>query len=167
MGNLNRFGDDFPFAIDRKATDSDEYYKGLCQGAKVIYEMLKAGMFEDGALPLTYFSHESNRSVRYEKFLGNCEEDDERDEFIDKVYQEGFDDGVHRGIQMAQEEMGEEIYIDAEKVCKLDQLHNEILELGRRLHPSDIDILNSVLKRVVELKYDMAKDAIDEYLGYK
>ena len=37
MGELDRFGDDFPFAIDRKATDSDEYYKCLCQGAKLVY----------------------------------------------------------------------------------------------------------------------------------
>ena len=164
MGKLDRFGDDFPFAIDRKSADSEEFYRGICQGAKLVYEMLKVGIFEEGALPLTYFSHESNRSVRYEKYLGDCEEDDESD---DKVYQEGFDDGFHRGIQMAQEEMCEEIYIDTEKVCKLDQLHNEILELGRTLRPWDIDKLNAVLKRVVDLKYDVAKDAIDEYLGYK
>ena len=61
----------------------------------------------------------------------------------------------------------EDIYVDTDKICKLDQLHTEILELGRKLHPSDIDMLNAVLKRVVEMKYDVAKDAVDNYLGHK
>lgn len=57
--------------------------------------------------------------------------------------------------------------MDTEKVCKIDQLQHEILELGKKLHPSDIDKLNAILKRVVDLKYEVAKDAVDEYLGYK
>lgn len=159
------FGDDFPFSIERKATDSDEYYRGICQGAKVVYEMLNAGIFEDGSIPVTYFSKESNRGVGCDWHLEN-NADEEDDDFEDEIYEAGFDTGFKQGYQIAHEEMCEEIYVDTEKVCKLDQLHNEILELGKRLHPSDIDKLNAVLKRVVDLKYDVAKDAVDDYLGY-
>lgn len=155
------FGDNFPFSIERKPTDSNEYYSGLCQGAKAVYEMLNIGIFEDSTRPVTYFSNENDACVR-----GACSLDDYED-YEDDIYETGFDDGFRKGIQVAQDEMREEIYVDAEKVCKLDQLHNELLELGRKLHPSDIDMLNAVLKRVVDLKYDVAKDAVDDYLGYR
>ena len=167
MDKLNRFENKFPFAISRKATDSNEFYNGLCQGANLAYEMLKVGMFEDGAFPLTYFSHETNRSVTYKKYFDSCEEDDTEDECIDEVYEEGFDDGFRHGYQSAQEEVKADIFVDTDKICKIDQLQHEILELGNKLHPSDIDKLNAILKRVVDLKYEVAKDAVDEYLGYK
>ena len=168
-GNIRRyvksddrpFGDEFPFEVERKPTDSTDYYSGLCQGAKAVYEMLKIGLFEDSTKPVTYFSNENNGCVH-----GACSLDDYKD-LENELYEAGFDDGFRKGIQVAQDEMHEEIYVDAEKVCKLDQLHNELLELGRKLHPSDIDMLNSVLNRVVDLKYGVAKDAIDDYLGYK
>lgn len=155
------FGEDFPFKIERKSTDSDGYYMGICQGAKVVYEMWNTGIFEDGYMPVTYFSKENNGCMR-----GACCLDDYED-FEEDVYEAGFDDGFRKGIQVAQDEMREEIYVDAEKICKLDQLHNEILELGRKLKPTDIDMLNTILKRVVDLKYDVAKEAVDDYLGYK
>ena len=161
------FGDDFPFSIERKPTDSNDYYRGLYQGSKAVYEMLKIGIFEDGSKPVTYFSNENSGCVRGNWCLENYEDDEEFELFEEDVYEAGFDDGFRRGIQVVQEEMGEEIYIDTEKICKLDQLHNELLELGRKLHPSDIDLLNAVLKRVVEMKYDVAKDAVDDYLGYR
>ena len=154
------FGDNFPFSIERKATDSEEYYKGLCQGAKIVYEMWNVGIFEDDAFPVTYFSHDTNRSIEYE--------DDEDFSFLEEDgYAKGFDAGFEQGYQSACADAKTDIYIDTEKVCKLDQLHNELLELGRRLQPTDIDKLNAVLKRVVELKYDVVKDAVDNYLGYK
>lgn len=175
LGNKRRFekfdskpfGEEFPFKIEKKSTDSDDYYRGICQGAKVIYEMLNTGIFEDGSKPVTYFSNENSGCVRGNWHLENYENDEEFELFEEDVYEAGFDDGFRRGIQVAQEEMCEEIYIDTEKICKLDQLHNELLELGRKLHPCDIDMLNAVLKRVVEMKYDVAKDAVDDYLGYK
>lgn len=173
LGNKRRFekfdnepfGEDFPFKIEKKSIDSDDYYRGICQGAKVVYEMWNAGIFEVGSMPVTYFSKENNGCMRGACCLDDYEDDCEL--FEEDVYEAGFEDGFRKGIRVAQEEMCEEIYIDTEKVCKLDQLHNEILELGRKLHPSDIDMLNSVLKRVVDLKYDVAKDAVDDYLGYK
>jgi len=169
LGNIRRFvksddkpfGDDFPFKIERKPTDNDEFYKGLCQGAKAVYEMLNIGIFEDSTRPVTFFLNEKNGCVCGEHCL------DDYEDYEDEVYEAGFEDGFRKGIQVAQDEMREEIYIDSEKICKLDQLHNEILELGRKLHPSDIDMLNSVLNRIVELKYNVAKDAVDDYLGYK
>lgn len=157
------FEKEFPFSIERKATDSNDYYKGLCQGAKIVYEMWNVGIFEDGSIPVTYFSKENNRGVCCDW----CMEDNTDEDCEDEMFQAGFDAGFEHGYQIAHDEMCEDIYIDTEKVCKLDQLHNEILELGRRLHPSDIDKLNAVLKRVVDLKYDVAKDAVDNYLGYK
>lgn len=165
LNRFDRFEDKFPFVIARKATDSNEYYNGLCQGASMVYEMVKAGMFEEGAFPLTYFSRETNRSVTYERYMDSCEEDDEF--YEDEVYESGFDDGFRHGYQSACEEVKADIYVDTEKVCKIDQLQHEILELGKKLHPSDIDKLNAILKRVVDLKYEVAKDAVDEYLGYK
>ena len=155
------FGDRFPFKIERKPTDSDDYFDGICQGAKVVYEMLQSGIFEDGSIPVTYFSKENNRGLLSDWGTEDLEY------FEEDAYEEGFNAGFEHGYQIAHDEMCEDIYVDTEKVCKLDQLHNEILELGRKLHPSDIDKLNTVLKRVVDLKYDVAKDAIDNYLGYK
>ncbi|MBR5156374.1 MAG: hypothetical protein IKW59_01240 [Clostridia bacterium] len=154
------FGDRFPFEIERKPTDSDDYFAGICQGAKIFYEMWKSDIFEDSSIPVTYFSKESNRGLC-------CDWDAEDDDFEDDAYEEGFDAGFKQGYQSACADVEEDIYVDTEKICKLDQLHNEILELGRKLHPADINTLNAVLKRIVELKYDVAKDAVDEYLGYK
>ena len=157
------FGDRFPFIIERKPTDSDDYFDGICQGAKVVYEMLKSGIFEDGSIPVTYFSKEDNRGLL--NAWGT--EDDDLEYFEEDAYEEGFDAGFKQGYQSARADVEEDIYVDTEKICKIDQLHNELLELGRKLNPVDIDTLNAVLKRVVDLKYDVAKDAVDEYLGYK
>ena len=248
------FGEKFPFTIERKKTDSDDFYKGLCEGAKAVYDMWKKDLFEDSSFPVTYFStkHISEDRPTYEDVsfcdkgykLGHingvntafdiydpcgewfdedcfangyirgftdgfeekiknlidekrldpqdhkcpyssngicgevvCNEkcpthpdfiDDEYDDcFEDDLYDEGFDDGFRIGYQSASDETSSEIYVDANKICKIDQLHNEILELGRKLSPTDISKLNGVLQRVLDLKYDVAKDAVDEYLGYK
>lgn len=154
------FGDRFPFEIERKPTDSDDYYAGICQGAKVFYEMWKSDIFEDGSIPVTYFSKEYNRGL-----LSDWGSED--DDFEEDAYEEGFDAGFKQGYQSARADLEEDIYIDTDKICKLDQVHNELLEIGRSLSPWDIDKLNTVLKRVIELKYDVAKEAVDEYLGYK
>jgi flagellar biosynthesis/type III secretory pathway protein FliH len=128
----------------------------------VVYEMWKSGLFEDGSYAVTYFAKENVGPC----FLDDCE-DDYFELFEDDVYEAGFDDGFRQGYQSACEEVKADIYVDTEKVCKIDQLQHEILELGNKLHPSDIDKLNAVLKRVVDLKYEVAKAAVDEYLGYK
>lgn len=245
------FGERFPFDIERKETDSDEFYKGICEGAKAVYDMWQKDLFEDGSIPVTYFStkHISEDRPTYEdvsfcdegykmghingvnaaldlydpcgewfeqdcyasgyirgftegfeerfkKLLreevlapedhkciyapngicgepiccGNCPThpdfiDDEW--FEDDAYEQGFDAGFKQGYQSARADVEEDIYVDTDKVCKIDQLHNEILELGKKLHPTDVSMLNSVLQRVLDLKYDVAKDAVDEYLGYK
>lgn len=156
------FGEDFPFMIERKPTDSDDYFEGICQGAKVVYEMLKSGVFEDGSIPVTYFSKESNRGLCCD---GDAEDED-IEYFEEDAYEEGFDAGFKQGYQSACEDTKSDIFIDTEKICKLDQLHNEILELGRRLHPAHIDMLNAIVKRVTDLKYDVAKEAVDDFLGY-
>lgn len=153
------FGEDFPFRIERKPTDSDDYFNGICQGAKVVYEMLKSGIFEDASIPVTYFSKEGNRGLC-------CDWDEEDEDFEDDAYEAGFDDGFRQGYQSACEDTKSDVFVDTEKICQLDQLHNEILELGRRIHPAHIDMLNSIVKRVTEMKYDVAKEAVDDFLGY-
>ena len=159
------FGEKFPFKIERKPTDSDEFFKGLCQGAKAVYEMWRAGLFEDSSCPVTYFSKEDNWYAYGTRCLDDYEDDFEF--FEEDAYEAGFDNGFKQGYQSASEDASADIYVDTEQICKIDQLQQEILELGRKLHPSDIDMLNSVLKRVIDLKYQVAKDAVDEYLGYR
>jgi len=157
------FGDNFPFFIEKKENDSDEFYRGICEGAKAVYGMWRSGIFEGGSIPVTYFSLDMDRSISYKKYMS----DDIDEDFVDEIYEDGYECGFKQGYKSACEETETDIYIDSDKICKIDQLHNELLELGRSLHPWDIDKLNSVLKRVVELKYDVVKEAVDEYLGYK
>lgn len=167
MAQFNGFGNSekFPFSIERKPTDSDDFYRGICQGAKVVYEMLKSGIFEDSSIPVTYFSKESNRGMCCDWCMED-NTDEENEDFEDDAYEAGFDDGFRHGYQSACDDTKSDIFIDTEKICKLDQLHNEILELGRRLHPAHIDMLNTIVKRVTDLKYEVAKEAVDDFLGY-
>ena len=146
---------------------SPDYQRGHMAGFNMGYNRAKENLFDELAEAeedIYSEGYDDGYAVAMQNM--GIDEDEDLGEPCE-CYEEGFDRGFRLGYQSAMEEAEPAIYIDTAKICKLDQLHHELIDLGKRLHPTDIDKLNAVLRRVLNLKYDVAKEAVDEYLGYR
>ena len=141
------YGNNFPFDIERLPTDSDDYYKGYCKGMENMFELAKRGDLVDTGI------------IYDEDFEDACEDYDCFDEAFDNGYEVGF----KKGIQIAHDEIEEDIYIDGYKIGKIDDIKHKVIALGS----DKSDKVNEILKDLTELIKDEAMEAVNNYLGYR
>ncbi|MBR5151996.1 MAG: hypothetical protein IKW60_00500 [Clostridia bacterium] len=141
------YGDNFPFDIERLPSDSDDYYKGYCKGMESMFDLAKRGDLVDTGI------------IYNEDFEDDCEDYDCFDEAFDNGYEVGF----KKGIQVAHDEIEEDIYIDGYKIGKIDDIKHKVIALGS----DKSDKVNEILKDLTELIKDEAMEAVNDYLGYR
>lgn len=137
----------FPYDIERLPSDSNDFYKGYCEGMEELFKLVKRGDFaEEGLI--------------YDEFEEDC---DECEECFDNIFNEGYDIGFKKGIQIAHEEIEEDIYISGYKIGKIDDIKHKVIALNS----DNSDKVNEILADLTNLIKDEAMQAVEDYLGYR
>lgn len=140
----------FPFDIERLPSDSDDYYNGYCTGMEKLFELVKSGDLAD--MGVTY-------NENFEEDCCECEDCP----CFDDAFNSGYDIGFKKGIQIAHEELEDDIYINGFKIDKIDDIRHKVMELGS----DNSEKINEILSDLTGLMKDIAWDAVEEYLGYR
>lgn len=139
----------FPYDIERLPSDSNDFYKGYCEGMQKLYELVKRGDFAEEGLIYDDF----------EEYCDDCEDDT----CIDNAFDAGYEVGFKKGIKIAHEEMQEDIYISGYKISKIDDIKHKVIALNS----DNVDKVNEILAALSDLIKDEAMQAVDDYLGYR
>ena len=140
----------FPFDIERLPTDTDEFYRGYCEGMQKLYELaIRGDLAEEGII------YDNN----FEEDCCECEDCT----CFDNAFDAGYEVGFKKGIRIAHEELEDDIYINGFKIDKIDDIRHKVMALDS----DNSDKINEILSDLTNLMKEIAWDAVEEYLGYR
>ena len=142
--------DKFPFDIERFPNESDEHYKGYCDGMESMFDLARRGDLADKGI------------IYNEDFKDECGECEDCPCFND-----GFDMGFKHGQKVAREELEDDIYINGYKIDRIDDLRQKVITLGHHIPFEHREAIDEILEDLTSLIKDEAMEAVNDYLGYR